>query len=124
MTVSNTVLKYPYTASRVRLAWKSLHTSRTFSSRRVVRVKTPPGVVDQGGSFRHKHKLTQTGVNGTLYLTRVGNNRQFESDPPGVVAALPASGKNGGQTFSPSLVFVFAVCGLAMMPARRLSLSR
>jgi len=63
-------------------------------------------------------------VNGTLNLTRVYGDRQFESDPPGVVAVLPASGKNGGQTFSSSLVFAFAACGLAMMPARRLSFSR
>jgi hypothetical protein len=63
-------------------------------------------------------------VNGTLNLTRVCNDRQFESDPPGLVAVFPASGKNGGQTLSPSLVFAFAVCGLAVMPARRLSLSR
>jgi len=63
-------------------------------------------------------------VNGTLNLTRVCNDRQFESDPPVVIAVLPASGKNGGQTFSSSLVFAFTVCGLAMMPARRLSLSR
>jgi hypothetical protein len=33
------------------------------------------------------------GVNGTLDLTRVCGDRQFESDPPGVVAVLPASGK-------------------------------
>ena len=62
-------------------------------------------------------------VNGTLNLTRVYGDRQFESDPSGVVAVLPASGKNGGQTFSSSLVFAFAACGLAMMPARRLSFS-
>jgi len=29
-------------------------------------------------------------VNGTLNLTRVYGDRQFESDPPGVVAVLPA----------------------------------
>jgi hypothetical protein len=62
-------------------------------------------------------------VNGTLNLTRVSYDRQFESDPPSVSAVLPARGKNGDQTFSSSLTFGFAACGLAMMPARRLSLS-
>jgi hypothetical protein len=33
--------------------------------------------------------LPAAGVNGTLNLTRVYSDRQFESDPPGVVAVLP-----------------------------------
>ncbi len=70
------------------------------------------------------YHLASTTWFDTGFLTQFLCQRHFESDPPGVIAVLPASGKNGGQTFSPSLVFAFAVCGLAMMPARRLSLSR
>jgi hypothetical protein len=43
---------------------------------------------------------------------------------PASLPFLRARGKNGGQTFWSSFAFVFAGCGLAMMPARRLSLSR
>src|SRR4026209_1332225 len=32
-TIENTASRYPYTASRVRFAWKAFHASRTFSSR-------------------------------------------------------------------------------------------
>ena len=64
------------------------------------------------------------GVNGTLNLTRVGLDRQLGTDPPVVLAVVPARGNNGGQTFSSSFALSLPACGRAMMPARRLSLSR
>ena len=41
-------------------------------------------------------------VNGILNLTRVCRDRQFQSDPPGVVAVLPA-GRTAVRPFHPPL---------------------
>jgi hypothetical protein len=66
--------------------------------------------------------LAGSGVNGTLNLTRISRDRQCGPDPPALGAGVPARGNTGGQ-LGPSCVS-FSLAGRAMMPARRLSLSR
>ena len=59
-------------------------------------------------------------VNGTLNLTRACRYRHFESDPS-ASSLFPRSREQCGQMLSS---LSFALLGRAMMPARRLSLSR
>jgi hypothetical protein len=59
-------------------------------------------------------------VNGTLNLTQACRYRHFEPDPP-ASSVCPRSREQCGQMFSS---LSFALLGRAMMPARRLSLSR
>jgi hypothetical protein len=57
---------------------------------------------------------------GTLNLTQACRYRHFEPDPP-ASSVCPRSREQCGQMFSS---LSFALLGRAMMPARRLSLSR
>jgi hypothetical protein len=59
-------------------------------------------------------------VNGTLNLTPACRYRHFESDPS-ASSLFPRSREQCGQMLSS---LSFALLGRAMMPARRLSLSR
>ena len=61
-------------------------------------------------------------VNGTLNLTRVDRYRHFEPDPSASSLLCPLAGTIGSQTLSSFMSLVLV--GRAIMPARRLSLSR
>jgi hypothetical protein len=61
-------------------------------------------------------------VNGTLNLTRASRYRHFEPDPSASSPLCPLAGTIGSQTLSSFISLLLA--GRAMMPARRLSLSR
>ncbi len=61
-------------------------------------------------------------VNGTLNLTRVDRYRHVEPDPSASLPLCPLAGTIGSQTLSSLMSLVLA--GRAIMPARRLSLSR
>jgi len=69
-----------------------------------------------------KRYFVSEAVNGTLNLTRASRYRHFEPDPSASSPLCPLAGTIGSQTLSSFISLVLA--GRAMMPARRLSLSR
>ena len=112
-------------ASCSSLQGKPSNSLRRASGQAVLRVPRPVrlpliGLTGPGNQVRAGGPLITGRVNGTLNLTQACRYRHFEPDPS-ASSAMSRSREQCGQMFSS---LSFALLGRAMMPARRLSLSR